>query len=239
MAKSYFSRVEPAQGIGQADILPRVDSELVVISADVVGAERAYPLRFQLFLVLLTTLALIVALALLPLFSLTFWFLFETVRQKMGSSLPILPLWPLLTATVAAWSFIFLLHDRIGALGNARAESLTLERAVLLLGVSLPEERAFVELRLKGYPSDIGWLFFYPDHLHFVGDVLQVKLPRQVMKGTIRCLPSLGGLLSAYVNAPPVRLMPREGMVRLSDARRMAPELANRLRQWLDATPNE
>ncbi|MGC4046229.1 MAG: hypothetical protein QM758_20765 [Armatimonas sp.] len=216
-----------------------MDSELVVISAEVAGAERAYPLRFQLFLVLLTTLALFMALILLPLFSLTFWFLFEVVRQKLGMSAAVPALWPLIAATIAAWSFVYLMHDRIGALGNARAESLTLERAVFLLGTSLPEDRTFVELRLKGYPSDIGWLFFYEDRLHFVGDVLQAKLPRQVMQGPIHCSPTLGGLLSAYVDAPPLRLMAREDMERLSDARRMAPELAERLRRWLDSTPNE
>jgi hypothetical protein len=231
LEKSYCLPAEP-------DILPAVDDELIVTSAEVAGAQRAYPLRFQLLLAGLTTLALLIALALLPLFSLTFWFLFEAIRQKLGQSQSIPTLWPLIAATVAAWGVVFLAHDRIGALGNARAERLTLERAARLLDEPLPIERTFVELRLRGYPSDVGWLFFEDNRLRFVGDVLQVRIPRWQLGGQVRCLQSLGGLLSAYVQVGPLRLLPRSGMEHLSDARRLAPELAERLRNWLDAAPS-
>jgi hypothetical protein len=209
--------------------------ELVVTSAEVAGVARAYPLRFQLLLVGFTILALLLALALLPLFAFTFWFLFEAVRQKLGYSQSVPTLLPLLVATVAAWSVVYLVHDRTGALGNARAEKLTLERAALLIGAPLSAERTFVELRLRGYPVDVGWLFFEADQLHFVGDQLEVRVSRQGVRDRVRCQPTLGGLLSVYVDVGPLRLLARDGMTHLSDARRLAPELAARLRHWLDA----
>jgi hypothetical protein len=221
-----------------------VDEKIVVTSADAPGARRAFPLGFQLGLVGLTTLALTLALVCLPIFSVSFWFLGEALRQKLGSPIPIRPLWPLLGATLASWGVVFLAHDRIAVLGNARAERFSLERASLLLGESLPEQRVFVELRLRGYPPDTGWLFLEESQLRFIGEVLQARLPRTAFHGKPRTLASLGGLLAAYVELPlegknSLRLLPREGIVHLSDTRKLAPELVRRLQIWLDASPSE
>ncbi len=221
-----------------------VEEKIVVTSAEVAGARRAYPLGFQLGMVGLTTLALTLALVCLPIFSLAFWFLAEALRQKLGSPMPIRPLWPLLGATLAAWGMVFLAHDRIAVLGNARAQRLALERAGLLLGEELPDNRAFVELRLRGYPPDVGWLFFEGAQLRFVGEVLQVRLPRTVFHGAPRGHASLGGLLAAYIEVPlseknSLRLLPREDIVHLSDTRKLAPKLVQRLQVWLDASATE
>jgi hypothetical protein len=213
-----------------------VQKEIVVTGAEVGGAERAYPLSLQLGQVALTTLALTLALFLLPLFAIVFWFLAELIRQALHRPTPVPALWPLLAGTLAAWSLVFLAHDRIGAVGNARAERLTRERTTLLLGAEPTAPAHFVELRLKGYPPDIGWLYVESDQLRFVGDVIHVRLPRSILVGeALRTSPTLGGVLSAYVEIGPLRLLPREGIERLSDARRLAPVLADRLRLWLDA----
>ncbi len=221
-----------------------VDETIVVTSADAPGARRAYPLGFQLGMVGLTTLALTLALVCLPIFSVTFWFLGEALRQKWGSPAPIRPLWPLLGATLASWGMVFLAHDRIAVLGNARAQKFALERAGLLLGEELPDNRAFVELRVRGYPPDVGWLFFEEKQLRFVGEVLQARLPRGVFQGTPRAHASLGGLLAAYIEMPMagknfLRLLPREDILHLSDTRKLAPELVGRLQVWLDASAAE
>ena len=217
-----------------------MEDRIEVTSSEVAGAARGIGTGIQLFQILVGLGALALALILLPLFGFTFYYLGSFLSHWRGGRGEISPLVPLLLATVASWSIVYLAHDSIGAAFNARAERKILDRASLILD-ALPKERHFVELRLPQV-SDIGWLFVEANRLRFVGDLVQVSIPRGALKPLVKRTNSLGGLLSAFVLIKLVergwlRVLPREGISHLSDSRKLAPEFAERLRAWVDAAP--
>ena len=170
----------------------------------------------------------------------TFYYFASLLSQLRGGRGELSATIPLLLATVASWSVVYLAHDSVGAMFNARAERITLDRARLLLG-ELPKERHFVELRVPG-AADLGWLFVEANRLRFVGELVQAEIPRAALRPVVKRSATLGGLLSAFVTVKLsergwLRILPRENIRHLSDARKLAPALAERLVRWLDAPP--
>lgn len=219
-----------------------MEERIVVTSSEVAGAARGIGAGLQLFQILLSILALALALLLLPVFGFTFYYFASFLNLTRGGQGNVDPLIPLLLATLASWSVVYLAHDSVGALFNSRAERKTLDRAILLLGDRLPTEKRFVELRAPG-ATDLGWLFFEADRLRFVGELVQVSIPRGALKPIVKRANPLGGLLSAFVlvklaDRGWLRILPREGLSHLSDSRKLAPALAERLERWLDASPS-
>ena len=219
-----------------------MEERIVVTSSEVAGAARGIGAGLQFFQILLSVLALGVALLLLPLFGFTFFYAASLLNLARGGRGDVSATIPLLLATFASWSVVYLAHDSVGATFNARAERKTLDRAILLRGDRLPAERHFVELRLPD-ASDLGWIFVEENRLHFIGDLVQVSIPRGALRPTVKRASALGGLLSAFVLVKLsgrgwLRLLPREDIRHLSDARKLAPKLAERLTRWLDASPS-
>ena len=218
----------------------RVEERIVVSSSEVAGAKRGIGTGLQLFQLLLSLAALALALLFLPLFGFTFYYFASFLSQLRGGRGELSATIPLLLATVASWSVVYLAHDSVGAMFNARAERITLDRARLLLG-ELPKERHFVELRVPG-AADLGWLFVEANRLRFVGELVQAEIPRAALRPVVKRSATLGGLLSAFVTVKLsergwLRILPRENIRHLSDARKLAPALAERLVRWLDAPP--
>ena len=219
-----------------------MEDRLVVTSSEVAGATHGIGIGLQLFQILLSVVALALALILLPVFGFTFYYgasLLSLVRGARGDLSATIPL---ALGALASWSVVYLVHDWVGALFNGRAERKTLDRALLLMGEALPVERYFVELRVPG-ATDIGWLFVEAERLRFVGEMVQVSIPRNALKPVVKRTNPLRGLLSAYVLVKLsergwLRLLPRDNIRHLSDSRTLAPGLAERLTRWLDASPS-
>jgi hypothetical protein len=152
---------------------------------------------------LLSLLALLVCVALLPFALYTFWVFCAAAASiwdvPVGAGLlaPRLGLpgggWPLDAATAAGIVFSAglstLLQDRIALVGNGRARAVLLRKTRALLGNAVVEgtsRRFFVEAHVERSGggarspsgSDAGWLVLAPDSLFFVGDRLRVTLPR-------------------------------------------------------------
>jgi hypothetical protein len=207
------------------------------------GAPRAFPPLVRLAWPVLTLLSLGVAVLALFAFVPVFWMLLEVAwalaDQRRGPGwLPALAL-----ATLASWIVMYLLQDRLGALGNAAAQMALMQRIAALLPGETPDFPCFVELRgvrARGVRPDIGWLLFFPDRLEFVGDRQRVTVPRIAVSGPPRLLSTAAGLLPAYLDLPipsggRLRLLARGDIARLSETGPGARALSERLVGWLDS----
>lgn len=240
-------------------------TSIAIDALEVPGIPRVYDMGWHGKTFLATTSILLGGALAAWLFSYTFWAILEGVCRALGwergHSLTLqlfLQLsqqeaaataaegWPLdagiLLGLIAAAGCTYLGFDRLASLGNARAEHVLLEKAQKVLGENLPVERHFVELRRTekslNLPTDIGWLFYYPDRLVFVGDEIRVIVPRSQVSGKPVSEKMMGGLSGACVVLPlaspygSIRILPRQGVHRASDASALIPEVLEAVRKW-------
>jgi hypothetical protein len=241
-------------------------TSIAIDALEVPGIPRVYNMAWHGKTFLATTTLLLAGTLAAWLFGYTFWVLLEGVCRALGwerghslalqlflrltqqeATATAAEGWPLdvgiVLGIVAASGSIYLGFDRLASLGNARAEQVLLQKAEKSLGANLPFLRHFVELRRTdkalNLPTDIGWLFYYPDRLVFVGDEIRVIIPRTQVAGTPVTEKMMGGLSGACVVlklVPPygsVLILPRLGVHRASDASELAPELLDTVRKWV------
>lgn len=222
---------------------------LAVGPARVPGIGRVWGTWLHLAIFGVTLLYLAVAVALLLPFVYTFWVLLEVAYRAWDLDRRLSWGAAVIIGTLAAWSLLFLGTDRTALLGNRRAQRLLLEKAQRLLPLPLPERRFFVEAQAtaarRGFfrlNHDLGWLFFYADHLVFVGDTQTATLPRAAVSGSITRDRNSFRLSAAFLSlglrepaGKTVRLLCRQDVSRLSETHARLPALEAALREWLDA----
>ena len=241
-------------------------SSVAIDALEVPGIPRVYDAAWHGKTFLATTSILLGGALAAWLFGYTFWAILEGVCRALGwergHSLTLqlfLQLtrqeaaataaegWPLdagiVLGMLSAAGCTYLGFDRLASLGNSRAEQVLLEKAGKVLGANLPTARHFVELRRAGkrlpLPTDIGWLFYYPDRLVFIGDEIQVIIPRIQVQGVPVAEKMMGGLSGACVVLKLVspdaslHILPRQGVHRASDASELIPDLLDTMRQWV------
>lgn len=160
-------------------------------------------------------------------------------RQGLG------PLLPLALATVGSWSLMYLLHDKLGILGSARARSVLSDRADSLCSDETPLARHFVEIRAQGrrgpFTPDWGWLLIFSDRLEFAGDQQRITLPKALVAGSPQAEPNAKGLLPTWLDLPvradwkSMAFLCRDSARSLSDTARDAEALRESLVSWLRA----
>ncbi len=209
------------------------------------GSTRLGKLRTGVQLLHLVALALGV-LALVYL-AFAFWSLTEAVAIAAGRRQGLGPLLPLILATFGSWSIMYLLHDKVGILGSARARNGLKPRADALRAAEVPMAQHFVELRpqvRKGpFRPDWGWLLIYPDRLEFAGEQQRITLERTLVAGPPRAESNTFGLLPTWLDLPVradwkgVALLCRDSARSLSDTARDAAALEVALTAWLRHKP--
>lgn len=233
------------------------DEEVLIKSSRLPGFPTPFDLLWQAQAFFFSLVLSLAGVAALWLFGYAFWAILETVASvshaERGDSAVLKILlqipffsgrwsssvdgWPLdgaaLLSFLATAGLLYLGFDRLGALGNRRAASLLLRKARRLLPRPLPGMRRFVELRSGSpqiaIPSEIGWLFFYPDRLEFVGDEVRVTIPRPTPPDVTLRRP-WAGLGGAWIRMTLpaggiILVLPRDNIQRTSDSSRLAPEL--------------
>jgi hypothetical protein len=248
---------------------PPVETAITVRAVSGIPFRQAFGNGYHFRVSLLSGVGFLVGILALWVFGYVFWVFLESLALAMGwergNSL-LLALsnrlggigslllygsgWPLdlgaALGLLATWAAIYLYFDRLALHGNRRAREVLMHKAEVLLRPSLgnlPESRSFVEVRRTTVelplPPDIGWLFFAPDALIFVGDEFQATFPRSQVRGNPGILRSFAGLGSNWVEveleAPQgwLRFLPREDSVRLSDTAANVGPLYDTLTTWL------
>ena len=191
---------------------------------------------------LLHIAALLAGIAALVFLAFAFWSLTEAIAIAAGRRQGLGPLLPLILATFGSWSIMYLLHDKVGILGSARARNGLKPRADALCVDETPMARHFVELRpqaRKGpFRPDWGWLLLFPDRLEFTGDQQRITLERTLIAGPPRAESNTAGLLPTWLDLPVradwkgVALLCRDSARSLSDTARDAAALEVALTAW-------
>ena len=194
---------------------------------------------------LLHLLALLGGVVALVYLAFAFWSITEAIAIAFGRREGFGAVLPLVLATLGSWSIMYLLHDKLGILGSAKA------RAALLPGVEAlrtdtdpaPLARHFVELRpqaKKGpFKTDWGWLVVFPDRLEFVGEQQDITLEKRLVAGPPQREPNAAGLLPTWLDLPVradwrgVALLCRDSARSLSDTAHDAAALEATLQDWL------
>ncbi len=198
--------------------------------------------RLQATVHLLHLIALIVGVLALIYFAFAFRTVIEGVTIALGRR-SFGPLLPLALATVGSWSMMYLLHDKLGILGSARARAVLLPHAEALCTDEVSLARHFVELRVQGrrgpFTPDWGWLLVFPDRLEFTGVKQRITLPRALVAGSPETEPNAKGLLPTWLDLPVradwkgMAFMCRDSARSLSDTARDAEALRVALVSWL------
>ena len=191
---------------------------------------------------LLHVVALAVGVLALVYLAFAFWSLTEAIAIAAGRRQGLGPLLPLILATFGSWSIMYLLHDKIGILGSARARNGLRPRADSLCKTDDPMARHFVELRTRSrkgpFKPDWGWLLLFPDRLEFAGEQQRITMQRTLIAGPPSAESNTGGLLPTWLDLPVradwkgVVLLCRDSARSLSDTQRDAGALEVALTAW-------
>jgi hypothetical protein len=198
---------------------------------------------------LLHLFALVCGVLALVYLAFAFWSITEAIAMAAGRRQGLGPLLPLVLATLGSWSIMYLLHDKLGILGSAKARTALLPRAEALYKDEAPLARHFVELRPYGqkgrkgpFKADWGWLLLFPDRLEFVGEQQCLTLERTLVAGPPRQESNTAGLLPTWLDLPVradwkgMAMLCRDSARSLSDTQRDAEALQTALTGWLRKT---
>lgn len=192
---------------------------------------------------LLHVVALAVGVLALVFLAFAFWGITEGVAMALGRKQGLGAALPLVLATLGSWSIMYLLHDKLGILGSARARLALQPRARRVAGKQTVHARHFVEFRPQGkkarYTSDWGWLLLFDDRLELIGERQRLSVPRALVSGLPEREPTLGGLLPLWLLLPltverdSLALMCRDSARSLSETAQDGALLEASLKRWL------